>query len=47
MGRDVQSGPTTGHSPQAILPIATLNFAAIVGLHRLFRCTYPQKVHNF
>ena len=31
----------------SIIPNATLNFTAIVGVHRLLRCTYPQRLHVF
>ena len=31
----------------SLFPQSTLYFAAIVGLHRLVRCTYPQTLHSF
>ena len=31
----------------SVFPTATLSFTAIVGLNRLLRCTYPQKLNGF
>ena len=38
---------TTSAYCSAVLTMPTLNFTAIVGLHRLLRCTYPQKLRVF